>query len=145
MLRMSAGQLEWLRRDAEQHYPRECCGALLARRSPDVRSSDAVEVAELVRCANASDTPHNGYAIDPAELIPLQRTSRERNLEIVGFYHSHPEHPARPSARDLEDAYWTGCSYVIVAVERGRATGCASFLLRGDGDSKRFEAEEILV
>jgi proteasome lid subunit RPN8/RPN11 len=139
MLRMSASQLELMRRSAELEYPHECCGVLVGKRIGDV-----AEVAEVVECINASDATKSRYAIGAEELIVLQRESRERHLEIVGFYHSHPDHPADWSAQDLEDAYWTGCSYLIVAVEHGRAIKCASFLLHQKGDAKTFEAEEIL-
>jgi proteasome lid subunit RPN8/RPN11 len=70
--------------------------------------------------------------------------ARTRGLEVVGFYHSHPDHPARPSATDLAEAHWFGCSYVITRVERGRADGTRSFLLMGSEErEKHFVDEEI--
>jgi proteasome lid subunit RPN8/RPN11 len=61
----------------------------------------------------------------------------------VGFYHSHPDHPAQCSPTDVAEAYWTGCSYVITAVERGRATVTRSFLLVGMEDDRRLEEEPV--
>ena len=67
------------------------------------------------------DRPQDRYHIDPRELVRIQRQGHERGLDIVGFYHSHPDHPARWSQTDLAEAHWIGCSYVITAVEHGKA------------------------
>ena len=72
--------------------------------------------------------------------------ARERGEDVVGFYHSHPDHPPRWSETDLAEAHWTGCSYVITAVEGGLASRTTSFELAGHGeDDKRFVDEEIEV
>jgi proteasome lid subunit RPN8/RPN11 len=72
--------------------------------------------------------------------------AREDGLEILGFYHSHPDHPARWSQTDLAEAHWFGCSYVITSVEGGHAQVTNSFLLTGDEEeSKRLEDEHIEV
>jgi proteasome lid subunit RPN8/RPN11 len=140
MLKIGKTALEELRRHGEETYPYECCGVLLGSADGDQRSARMV-----ARCGNTrDDSPQNRYNIDPRELIRIQREARERGLDIVGFYHSHPDHPARWSPTDLEEAHWIGCSYVITSVERGRATQTNSFLLSGDTEeNKRFEDEEI--
>src|SRR5512142_117990 len=90
-----------------------------------------------------TDSPQNRYNIDPRELVRIQREARERGQDIVGFYHSHPDHPARWSQTDLAEAHWLGCSYVITSVQQGHATETNSFVLRGeDEDRKRLEDEE---
>ncbi|HKC70468.1 MAG TPA: M67 family metallopeptidase, partial [Terriglobales bacterium] len=90
--------------------------------------------------------PQNRYNIDPRELITIQRQAREQGLDIVGFYHSHPDHPARWSSTDLADAHWLGCSYVITRVEKGQARETNSFLLLGAEEAdKRFQGEPIEV
>jgi proteasome lid subunit RPN8/RPN11 len=66
-------------------------------------------------------------------------------LDIVGFYHSHPDHPARWSATDLAEAHWTGCSYVITSVEKGHAELTNSFLLQDQEEAKHFEDEPLEV
>ncbi len=135
---------EWdrIRRHAEQTYPHECCGVLLGRFGDDGMKS----VQATVPCDNQrSDSLHNRYAIDPLDVVRIQRDARERAQDIVGFYHSHPDHPARWSATDLTDAHWVGCSYVITSVMRGLAARTNSFHLAGEYDSKRFEDEEIQV
>ena len=79
-------------------------------------------------------------------MIRAQRDARERGLEIVGFYHSHPDHPAQWSPTDLADAHWIGCSYMITTVENGRATETNSFVLSGTlEEDKAFLWEELLI
>jgi len=142
MLRIQQPDLEALRRHGEETYPHECCGVLLGRLEGGARRVRSVE-----RCGNTrSDSPRNRYNIDPKELIRIQREARERGEDVVGFYHSHPDHLARWSQTDLAEAHWIGCSYVITAVEGGRAGGTNSFELAGQSEEdKRFVDEEIEV
>lgn len=140
MLRMDQSCYDQLRRHGEQTYPHECCGVLLGRVEDDARVVTATQVAANTR----TDSPQNRYNIDPHELIRIQRQARERGLDIVGFYHSHPDHPARWSPTDLAEAHWLGCSYVITSVERGQAQATNSFLLLGnDENDKRFVDEPV--
>ena len=142
MLRIQFQDYETLRAHGEQTYPHECCGVLLGR------SIDGVnEVVEVVPAGNTrTDSAHNRYNIAPVELIRIQRQARARSLDIVGFYHSHPDHPARWSQTDFNEAHWLGCSYMITSVEKGVAVQTNSFFLAGTSeDDKRFENEEILV
>ena len=108
---------------------------------------EARVVLTVVRCSNTrSDSPHNRYHIDPKELVRIQRQGRENGEDIVGFYHSHPDHPAQWSSTDLAEAHWIGCSYVITSVEKGSAAKTNSFELTGSGEAdKKFKDEEILV
>jgi len=131
-----------MRRHAEAAYPRECCGVLLGNRSGATR-----EVLKVVPCANTRlDSPHRNYGIDPVEVIRIRKDARASGLEIVGFYHSHPDHPARWSPTDLQDAHWIGCSYVISSVEGGKASSTNSFVLGGTTEEdKAFFDEEIVV
>ena len=85
------------------------------------------------------------YVIDPRELIRAQREARGRGLEIVGFYHSHPDHPARPSATDLEHAHWIGCSYLITSASASGAGQTKSFLLAGKLEEDKHFVEEQIV
>jgi len=142
MLIIKKPEYESLRRHGEETYPYECCGALLGT----FRESDRV-VQQIVRCGNTrDDRPQDRYNIDPRELIAIQRQAAQQELEIVGFYHSHPDHPAQWSQTDLAEAHWIGCSYVITAVVKGAANLTNSFALLGESeDDKRFEREEITV
>ena len=137
------GKQEWddLRLQGEKAYPYEGCGVLVGQIDGDVKNVQAI-----VRCDNQrSDSLHNRYGIDPREVVRIQREARKRAQDIIGFYHSHPDHPARWSQTDLAEAHWTGCSYVITSVMDGIATQTNSFHLVGDEESKRFEDEEIRV
>jgi len=140
MLIIKKAEYESFRRHGEETYPHECCGALLGT-SRDGRRA----VQQVVRCGNTrDDRPQDRYNIDPKELIAIQRRASQQGLEIVGFYHSHPDHPAQWSKTDLAEAHWLGCSYVITAVEKGSAGLTNSFALLGESeDDKHFETEEI--
>jgi proteasome lid subunit RPN8/RPN11 len=102
-------------------------------------------VTSVARCGNTrQDSPQNRYNIDPKELVRIQREARERNEDIVGFYHSHPDHPPRWSTTDLAEAHWFGCSYVITGVEKGKAAVTNSFELTGsEENNKQFVGEEV--
>lgn len=142
MLKITKPEYDALRSHAEQAYPEECCGVLLGRVHEDHRMALAT-----VTCGNVrSDSPRDRYAIDPRDMVRIQREGRECGLEIVGFYHSHPDHPAEYSATDLAEAHWLGCSYVITSVEQGRAAQTHSFLLTGSSEEeKSFAAEPLEV
>lgn len=143
MLKIPQSAYTLLRAHGEETYPYECCGVLLGH----FGYNDTKVVTRAARCGNTrDDSPHNRYQIDPRELIRVQREGRERGEEIVGFYHSHPDHPARWSTTDLADAHWFGCSYVITSVERGKAAETNAFVLSGsDEDDKQFSDEPTEV
>jgi proteasome lid subunit RPN8/RPN11 len=131
-----------LRAHGEETYPNECCGILLGR-----ASSDNLEVHQLIRAGNTrTDSAHNRYNIAPQELIAAQREARKAGLDIVGFYHSHPDHPAQYSQTDFAEAHWFGCAYVITAIEKGHAKITNSFLLTGSTeDDKAFINQPITI
>jgi proteasome lid subunit RPN8/RPN11 len=141
-LSITASDLEQLRRHGEDAYPAECCGILLGKFEGDGR-----RVYSIVPCQNAcANERSTHFVIDPREVIQAQRAGRDLGLEIVGFYHSHPDHPAQWSPTDLEEAHWIGCSYLITSVERGRSTTTNSFLLTGTlEENKAFVSEELSV
>jgi proteasome lid subunit RPN8/RPN11 len=144
MLKLSQSDYLALRQHGEETYPYECCGVLLGRSDDDGWKV----VSRTARCGNTrEDSPQNRYNIDPKELIRIQREGRARGEDIVGFYHSHPDHPAQWSVTDLAEAHWFGCSYVITSVEKGVAAITNSFeLAGGDESDKKFvdEATELV-
>jgi proteasome lid subunit RPN8/RPN11 len=146
MLRIGQQTYDGIRQHGEETWPHECCGVLLGHFSLE-DSTTVNEVEEAVRATNTrADSAHNRYDIAPRELVRIQRSSRERGLEIIGFYHSHPDHPAQWSSIDLVEAHWIGCSYVITAVEQGVARQTNSFLLTGaTEDDKAFADEAIEI
>ena len=141
-LRLSRAIYEELRAHGEESYPRECCGALLGR-----CSQGDWQIEALARAANIrADATHDRYEIAPAELVRIAREARSRGLEIAGFYHSHPDHPAQWSATDLAEAHWVGCSYVITEVAQGKAAATNAFVLAGrTEEDKHFEAQQIQI
>ncbi len=142
MLKMSQDHYAEIRRHGEETYPHECCGVLLGQMDGETRT-----VMSTARCNNTrTDSPQNRYHIDDRELIRIQREGRARNEDIIGFYHSHPDHPAQWSQTDLAEAHWIGCSYVITRVAQGKADVTNSFELRGTEESdKAFAPEPVEV
>jgi proteasome lid subunit RPN8/RPN11 len=143
MLKILHSMLNSLRQHGEETYPYECCGVLLGTMTD---AGDRV-VTSIARAGNTrTDSPQNRYNIDPKELVHIQREGRERGEDIIGFYHSHPDHPAQWSQTDLAEAHWFGCSYVITSVEKGKAALTNSFELTGfDENDKKLVDEKIEV
>jgi proteasome lid subunit RPN8/RPN11 len=142
MLKLSFANYGSLRAHGEETYPHECCGVLLGNALPEGN-----QVREIVRAGNTrTDSAHNRYNIAPEELVKIQRQARKLGLDIVGFYHSHPDHPAMWSSTDFAEAHWVGCSYVITAVAQGKAAITNSFLLTGTGEEdKKFIDEAVEI
>ncbi|MFZ0393377.1 MAG: M67 family metallopeptidase [Terracidiphilus sp.] len=141
-LRISRPVYDSIRAHGEETYTDECCGALLGSSTPE-----GWRVTEAVRAANTrTDSAHNRYHIDPSELVAIQRDAARQGLDIAGFYHSHPDHPAQWSQTDFAEAHWIGCAYVITEVAQGRAAQTNSFLLAGTTEEdKRFETQTIEI
>jgi proteasome lid subunit RPN8/RPN11 len=136
-LRLPGALADEIRRHGEAAYPGECCGAMVGR-----VDGAAKEVLRLSPAVNRrTDDPHR-YLIDPDDLRRLEREVREAGQEIVGYYHSHPDHPARPSAFDAEHA-WPWYSYLIVRIDRGRGADMASWVL--DDERPRMQPESLDV
>jgi len=131
-----------IRSHGEETYPHECCGALLGR-----NVDGAWSIVESVKAGNTrTDSAHNRYQIAPIELVKIEREARQKGLDIAGFYHSHPDHPAQWSQTDFAEAHWVGCCYVITEVAQGKAAVTNSFLLAGTTEEdKRFELQTIEV
>lgn len=142
MLKLTQPILDTLRAHGEQTYPHECCGVLLGRSTPEANTVEAAAPAGNTR----TDSAHNRYNIAPTDLIRIQREARAQGRDIIGFYHSHPDHPAQWSPTDFAEAHWLGCSYVITAIEKGQAAQTNSFRLEGTTeDDKHFTDEPITL
>jgi proteasome lid subunit RPN8/RPN11 len=136
-LRLPGALADEIRRHGEAAYPAECCGAMVGR-----VDGAAKEVLRLSPAVNRrTDDPHR-YLIAPDDLRRLEREVREAGQEIVGYYHSHPDHPARPSAFDAEHA-WPWYSYLIVRIDRGRGADMARWVL--DDERPRMQPESLDV
>ena len=137
-LRLPSAIADEIRRHGEGAYPAECCGALIGR-----VEGEAKEVARLAPAVNRrTDDPHR-YLIAPDDLRRLELDVRAAGQEIVGYYHSHPDHPARPSAFDTEHA-WPWYSYLIVRIDRGRGADLTSWVLDDAQPMMHPEALDVL-
>jgi proteasome lid subunit RPN8/RPN11 len=127
-----------IRAHGEVGYPEEVCGLLLGHE----RTGGERLVVELFPLENERvDSRANRYSVSGISMLRAERRAREAGLDVVGYYHSHPDAPARPSGYDLEHATWPNISYPIVAVHHGRAVDLRSWVL--EEDRSEFVAEEI--
>lgn len=141
MLKIGKADYDLIRWEAERSYPQECCGILLGTLEGGGR-----KVTLTITCENTrTDSPESRYNIHPEQLLAALKLSRSRGETIVGFYHSHPDHPAEYSKTDLNEAHWFDCSYMITSVEHGRAVASNSFVLTGSETNKAFQPESIEI
>jgi proteasome lid subunit RPN8/RPN11 len=128
-----------IRRHGERDYPFECCGLLIGRFQGDGHKS----ATETYAISNAREeaAKRNRFLIQPEELMRGEKYAREKGLEVIGFYHSHPDDRPVPSKYDLAHA-WPTYSYIVVAVEKGQATGLRSWEM--ENDRSEFKEEDIL-
>lgn len=138
MIALEEQQQSEIRRHGEAEYPEECCGLLIGR----LGENGSKQVLEVYPISNAREEAarHNRSLILPDEYMRGERYARSRGLDVVGNYHSHPDHPAVPSQFDLEHA-WPTWSYIIVSVREGRAADLRSWEMADD--RSRFDEEEI--
>lgn len=134
MLTLRAAVETDIRRHGRESYPDECCGALVGR------GELVTEALALPNAAGA--TARRRFTIRPDDYQAAERRATEQGAELLGFYHSHPDHPARPSRFDLDHA-WPVFAYVIVAVEGGRPGALTSWRLREDRSA--FDEEPVTV
>ena len=149
MIQLNTQNLQIIFTHAESTYPEECCGAIVGEQSQE--SKTVVEVIPTQNAWNrettdfpSSDQSHGRerrYTIAPREMLQLQKYSREKNLNIIGIFHSHPDYPATPSEFDRSCA-WQEYSYIIVSVIQGRAGEINSWVL---DDNSQFQQEEVRV
>ncbi len=126
-LRISDALIRRIHKHGVETYPRECCGALLGSDRAAHR-----EVVELLPLANRrDDSPRNRFEVTPSDVKMAEKKAREMKVDVIGWYHSHPDAPARPSEFDREHA-WPWYSYVIVCVEAGEPRDTKSWRLRDD-------------
>jgi proteasome lid subunit RPN8/RPN11 len=155
-LRLAQQQVDSIREHGARDYPSECCGILLGRADGNQK-----EVTDVVCLANLRHDPEraqkllplaepgreserNRFLIDPHEQLRVEREARARGLDVVGYYHSHPDHPSRPSNYDREHA-WPWYSYVILSVEQGAPREMTSWVLSEDRSAFAAEVIEVLT
>lgn len=136
MLNLTEEQRREIAAHGERGYPEEICGFLLGQASGDTKTVLSLLPIENIRQENR----RRRFEISPDDFYQADMAARQGGRTILGFYHSHPDHPARPSEYDREHA-WPWYSYIIVSVRNGRAADLTSWVLRED--ETRFDAEEI--
>ncbi|MEB3216805.1 MAG: M67 family metallopeptidase [Nostocales cyanobacterium 94392] len=151
MIQLNKEHLQIIFTHAQNTYPEECCGVLFGHIDCDRKT-----VVEVIPTQNAWNretardfadddiddlnySKKRRYTIAPQEMLTLQKSARERNINIIGIYHSHPDYPAIPSEFDRNYA-WQEYSYIIVSVEKGQAGDVNSWVL---DDNSQFQQEEI--
>ena len=135
-IKISKAMLEEIYQHGEEAFPFECCGALVGL------AGNPSTVVKIVRLTNVNETnPRRRYEIDPLELAKVDREVEEQGYEIIGIYHSHPDHPARPSEFDRTHA-WPNWSYMVLSVMRGKATRITSWRL---SSSHVFQEEDMII
>ncbi len=138
MLRIREELSERIRQHGAKTYPHECCGALLGTDGDGER-----EVVEVVSLENQrSDSPRNRFSITPDDAREAESAARRAGLDLIGWYHSHPDAPARPSEYDREHA-WPWYSYIIVSVLERMPQEMNSWRLADD--RSHYDAEEIVI
>lgn len=148
---VSDRHLQVMTRHAAEAYPEECCGVLLGTLTREkINGSGASgedEVMELTLAQRVlsvenerDDSRHNRFLISPETVLAAEKQARQLGLDVVGYYHSHPDHPAVPSEFDRSHA-WPGMSYVIVSVEDGEPVATRSWRLVED--RTHFEEESL--
>jgi proteasome lid subunit RPN8/RPN11 len=136
-VKIAAGALDAVKAHAEEGYPHEICGFLIGARGSS-------RVARAVRARNTVvERARDRYEIDPRDTIRVQREADDAGEDIVGYYHSHPDHPARASVFDEERA-WAGPVYLIVSCAEGKVVDANAFLARQDGGPFRDEPIELV-
>ncbi len=138
MLRIREQVASRIRDHSVETYPNECCGALLGSEKDDHR--DVVEILPLKN--QRDDSPRNRFSITPDDVRDADAAARRSGLELLGWYHSHPDAPARPSEFDREHA-WPWYSYIIVSVQKGEPRDTTSWRLHDDRAA--YDPEEIEV
>ncbi len=131
-LRLGAGVAEAVRAHGRETYPHECCGALIGR--------EGLVIATLALPNTTEEGPRRRFLVRPSDYREAERAATDAGAELLGFYHSHPDHPARPSQYDLDHA-WPSFSYVIVSIVSGQAADMRSWTLREDRSA--FEEQPL--
>jgi len=137
-IRLKQEHLDQIRKHGERTYPYECCGFLLG-----IREGETNVLSEALPAENErQESQETRYLITPRQYKRADDYARSQGLGVIGYYHSHPDHPAAPSGYDLDHSCWPGESYIIVAVEKGKSAALNSFT---KPNYTSFEQEEILI
>jgi proteasome lid subunit RPN8/RPN11 len=129
MLLLSSELEKNIKTDGEAAYPNECCGVLIGE--VDNAGIKIVKCTLNINNAREDDEQYHRFLITPEDMLRAEQTARTAKLEVIGFYHSHPDHPSAPSGYDKDHAL-PFYSYVIVSVDKGKAQVLTSWELTDD-------------
>jgi proteasome lid subunit RPN8/RPN11 len=137
-LHLPAELARQIEREGAKAYPNECCGILYGRDGAEGRVVEALEAV-----ANDFDEAekYHRFSISPKQLMNAEKTAADAGRLVLGFYHSHPDHPARPSEYDRQHA-WPFYSYIIVSIAKGEAVDMTSWLL--NETTETFTRQDII-
>jgi len=138
MLQLTSELNNNIRSAGEATYPNECCGIILG----EIKDDGTKNAKRTVEINNSSENEeqYHRFLITPEEMFKAERIARAEKLEIIGFYHSHPDHPSKPSGYDKDHAL-PFYSYIIVSVDKGKAQILTSWELTDDRTD--FVQEEV--
>lgn len=148
IIQINTAQIEQIYTHAKNTYPEECCGLLLGR--IEGRNKFLIEIRQTENCWDAQTADYlpitpgdkrDRFIIDPKVMLQIQKEARDRNLTIIGVYHSHPDHSAIPSEHDRAIA-WQQYSYIIVSLQQGYIAELRSWTL---DETHQFQAEQIVT
>lgn len=131
-LTLGPGVAEAIRAHGREAYPHECCGAIIGREGQGLQAYALPNTTE--------EGPRRRFLVRPGDYRSAEARASGQGLELLGFYHSHPDHPARPSQYDLDHA-WPVFSYVILSVRAGEPREMTSWCL--SEDRSRFDEEPL--
>jgi proteasome lid subunit RPN8/RPN11 len=151
VLKLSPEIAERIRKHGAETYPHECCGALLGRDSDVVPTGSSEqapptpqrEILDLFPLVNRrDDSPRNRFSVTSEDVLAAEKAARALGIDVVGWYHSHPDHPAEPSQYDRDHA-WPWYSYIIVSVANGDPQYMTSWRL--NDDRAAFTSEDLEI
>ena len=134
---------EKIRAHGVETYPHECCGALLGKDGEISGRQVCREIHGLFPLVNRrDDSPQNRFSLTPEDVREAEKVAAQKSLEVVGWYHSHPDHPASPSTYDRDHA-WPWYSYIIVSIANKVPENMTSWRLADD--RSEFQCEDIVL
>ncbi len=140
MLKIASNILREIYDHSEMSYPNECCGLMIGTMN-DLRDTRAVHTFRKCRNLN-TERARDRYDLDPLDMLRVQREFEGSPWDIVGIYHSHPDHPSRPSQTDTDRA-WPDYSYIIISVQNGIAASANTWVLN-EGERKFYEEPLVI-
>ena len=140
MLKLRTAQLKAIHHHASQSYPSECCGIFLGKREAGYEVVEECRPANNINVERAQDR----YLIDPKDLLQSEKDARAKGWEVLGYYHSHPDHPALASATDSAQS-WEAYVYLILSVQKGVPAEAAAYVRESGSQEPKLIPQDFVV